>query len=413
MLYHHLKSANENGCFDVVLGNPPYVNVEKIEKNIKDNIKNFKTAYQKYDLYVLFYEKAINLLKNNGILSYITSNKFLSQGYGLLLRQEFLKNHISSIINFNYDVFDSATVRTCIFMMQKCCQANESIRIIDINSEKDKDKFVKLDYNFLNQNIFNEIDENNFRISLTNEKLKILEKIKENAVRIDDIFSVNYGLRPSSEKLGLKKEAFIYNENPNNFFKKYFEGKDMGYWKVKQSFFIDYQPNVMYNAMFKELFESEKLVGLRTLSDIGKLRFIYDNEGFYCNDSVVVLVLWHLFENVNHQTIKRTITKEKINTSKQFSYAFIQGILNSKMIKFYVNELLYDGTHFYPNHIKSLPIKNISLSQQRPIINLVNQILTAKKEKPQADTKELENEIDLLVYGLYSLTEKEIEIIEN
>lgn len=83
------------------------------------------------------------------------------------------------------------------------------------------------------------------------------------------------------------------------------------------------------------------------------------------------------------------------------------------MIKFYVNELLYDGTHFYPNHIKSLPIKNISLSQQRPIINLVNQILTAKKEKPQADTKELENEIDLLVYGLYSLTEKEIEIIEN
>ena len=58
----------------------------------------------------------------------------------------------------------------------------------------------------MNQNIFTETDENNFRINLTNEKLDILNKIAKNCIRVDDAFSVNYGLRPSSEKLNLKKE---------------------------------------------------------------------------------------------------------------------------------------------------------------------------------------------------------------
>jgi hypothetical protein len=132
--------------------------------------------------------------------------------------------------------------------------------------------------------------------------------------------------------------------------------------------------------MFLELFENKKLVGLRTLSDIEKLRFIYDDENFYCNDSVVVLVLWHLLQNVKKPTIIRTITDTKIKCSSEFDYYYVQGILNSRLIKFYTNELLYDGTHFYPNHIKSLPIKNIPLSQQQPIIALVVQILSAKKK---------------------------------
>ncbi|MDR2169247.1 MAG: N-6 DNA methylase, partial [Planctomycetaceae bacterium] len=402
----------ENG-FDIVISNPPYVNVEKIDKTIKNNISQFRTAYQKYDLYILFYEKAIDLLKPNGQLSYITSNKFLSQGYGLLLRKEFLKYYIHTIINFNYDIFENATVRTCILNLQKTNRTNENIKIIDIQTEKDKYKFSQLKYNFINQNIFNETIENNFRINLTNKKIEIINKIRQNTFRIDDIFSVNYGLRPSSEKLGLKKAAFIFETNETGQYKKYFEGKDMGKWKIKSTSYINYQPDVMYNSMFVELFENKKLVGLRTLSDIEKLRFIYDEDNLYCNDSVVILVLWYLFNNVKYQTISRNITKEKIECSKKFDYFFVQGILNSRLIKFYVNELLYDGTHFYPNHIKSLPIKNITIKQQRPIITLVNKIHSEKSKNPNADTTKLESKIDRLVYELYDLTEDEIKIIEG
>jgi hypothetical protein len=399
--------------FDIVIGNPPYLNVEKIDETIKSNIAKFRTAYQKYDLYVLFYEKGIDLIKQKGNLIYITSNKFLSQGYGLLLRQEFLKYHINQIINFNYDIFEAATVRTCIFHLQKKNSSNKNIKIIDVATQKDSDKFKKLLFNYLDQNIFNETEENNFRINLTNKKIEILRKISRNSIKVEDVCSVNYGLRPSSEKLGKKKEAFIYENNPNKKFKKYFEGKDMGYWKIKAFSYLDYRPDVMYNSMFPELFENDKLVGLRTLSEIGKLRFIYDEEKFYCNDSVVVLTLWHLFSKVKNQTIQRNISLEKIKKSKGYNYYYIQGILNSKLIKFYVNELLYDGTHFYPNHMKSLPIKDVSLDEQSPLITVVDKIHKKLKTDINANVSDLEKQIDELVYKLYDLTEEEIAIIEN
>ena len=397
--------------FDVVIGNPPYLNVEKIDVVIKNSIKQFKTAYQKYDLYVLFYEKGLNILKKNGVLSFITSNKFLSQGYGLLLRQTFLKYDIQQIINFNYNIFEAATVYTCIFQVQKFKTHGNFINIIDVNSKQDSGKFENKNYSYINQDVFLKTDENNFRINLNNEKIEILKKIEQNTKRIDDICSVNYGIRPSSEKLNLKKEAFIYSDNINNKYKKYFEGKDMGYWNIKNSSFIDYRPDVMYNAMFTELFETEKLVGLRTLSDIGKLRFIYDDEGHFCNDSVVVLTLWEKFQNVEYQTIRRLISDEKIELSKNFSLKYLQSILNSKMIKFYVNELLYDGTHFYPNHMKQLPIKEITPEAQQPFITLVEKILEGKKSGK--DTSGWEAEIDGMVYELYELTAAEIAVVEG
>jgi adenine-specific DNA-methyltransferase len=397
--------------FDIVIGNPPYVNVEEIDKNIKNNIKKFRTAYQKYDLYVLFYEKAIDLLKTNGQLCYITSNKFLSQGYGLLLRKEFLKYYIHQIINFNYDIFESATVRTCIFHLQKTNKLNSKVRIINVETSKDALKFENRHFSLLDQNIFNNTDQNNFRINLTYEKIKILNKIAAGSLKIEEIFSVNYGLRPIPINKSLTKDIFIKHQYKEGY-KIYFEGKDMGRWIVNSSSYIDYRPEDMYNPMFPELFENEKLVGLCTLSDISKLRFVYDNSGAYVNHSVAILTLWHLLSNVQNSTILRSITAERIKNSERFDYYFVQGILNSNLIKFYVNELLYDGTHFYPNHIKSLPIKDVSLDKQKSIKEKVEQIHDKLKSDLNTDVSNLEKEINILVYRLYELTYEEVKVID-
>ena len=404
----------EKNGFDICIGNPPYINVENIDVEIKNNISKFTTAYQKFDLYVLFYEVGLFLIRKHGILIFITSNKFLSQGYGMKLRQEFLKNTINKIVNFNYDIFESATVRTCILEVSKKASKKDSvIDFININSIKEKEKFFNKNYSQIYQYVFDTTEENNFRLNLTTEKMAIIHKIDSLSIKLDKICSVNYGLRPSSEKLGLKKEAFIHEHNDNDKLVKYFEGKDMGYWLIDNTHFLDYRPDVMYNAMFPELFANKKLVGIRTLSDITKLRFIYDEEGYYCNDSTVILTLWYLFKNINYQTVKRTITNEKIEISKKYSYPFLQGILNSNITKFYVNELMYDGTHFYPNHMKALPIPIIKSSEEKPINDLVDQILAAKKSDPFADTSALESQIDQLVYKLYNLTNEEIKIVEG
>lgn len=396
----------ENGGFDIVIGNPPYVNIENIPKSDKKIYsKSFQSAFQKYDLYVLFYELGLNLVNENGTLCYITSNKFLSQGYGVELRKLMLDNTLKRIINFNYDVFESATVRTAIILLQKSKPGvGNKIDIIDVNTKEEKRKFVNEQYAQILQKTFKEIENNNFRINLTLDKINVLRKIENNTIPLNSICSVNYGLRPSSEEKKLKKEAFIHTDNPLGIYKPYFEGKDMGYWKIKTYKYLDYQPKIMYNAMFKELFEYEKLVGLRTLSDIGKLRFIYDNAGFYCNDSTVVLTLWNKFQNINYVTIKRTIDEEKIEISKRYNYEYIQGILNSKLMKFYFNELYYDGTHFYPNHMKVLPIK--VFCEDSKIEEIVKQLRNS-------DDNGLLNELDKAVYNLYSLTDEEISLIEE
>ncbi|MDD3066100.1 MAG: TaqI-like C-terminal specificity domain-containing protein [Endomicrobiaceae bacterium] len=417
---HFSEVFKEKGGFDVVIANPPYVNVEKIDISIKKCINYFKTAYQKYDLYILFYEKSISLLKQNGILTFISSNKFLSQGYGFLLRQFFLNFKINIIINFNFNIFETATVRTCIFQLSKRQFINNIIKIIDVNNMSDKHKFLEEKYNYIAQNIFQNTEENNFRINLTTEKITLLGKIANNCLRVDNICSVNYGLRPSSEKLNRKKDYFIKDSDPKGLYKKYFEGKDMGYWRINKFSYLDYRPDVMYNPMFVELFQNNKLVGLRTLSDITKLRFIYDENGLLCNDSVVILSPWHLFNDVNYSTIKRNITQEKIDNSKKYSIKYLQAILNSRLTKFYVNELLYDGTHFYPDHMKQLPIKIAAAKQQKPFIEIVDKILAITDsgdylENPakQAKVKEYENQIDQLVYKLYELTPEEIKIVEE
>lgn len=405
--------------FDVVIANPPYVNVEEISEEIKKSIDLFQFAYQKYDLYVLFYEKALSLLKDNGVLNFISSNKFLSQGYGLLLRKYLLKLEINIIINFNFNIFDSAIVRTCIVQVTKKEPNKNRIRVIDIKTEKDKYKFLEEDYVYLEQDIFNKTEENNFRINLTEGKINILNKIKSKCLQVLDICSVNYGLRPVPKEGGRNKAKFIKNSNPDGGYKVYFEGKDMGAWSIKENSFVDYNSEEMYNPMFKELFENPKIFGLCTLSDIDKLRFNYDDTGAYCNHSVAILTPWYLFQNVKYKTVQRNITKEKIETSKEYSLKYLQAILNSKMIKFYVNELMYDGTHFYPDHIKALPIKIASKLKQKLFIKTVDKILAITKTADYLEDKkrrdkvdEYEKQIDKMVYKLYNLTSEEIKIVE-
>lgn len=153
--------------------------------------------------------------------------------------------------------------------------------------------------------------------------------------------------------------------------------------------------------MFENLFENTKLAGLCTLSDIGKLRFIYDKEAHYTNHSVAILTLWHLFVNEQNQTIKRNISETRILNSKNFKYRYAQAILNSSIIKFYFNELMYDGTHFYPNHMKVLPLKKASTQNQEicVLISHFNFFLELSNHKIQYDF--FNQLIDSIIFELY------------
>ena len=131
-------------------------------------------------------------------------------------------------------------------------------------------------------------------------------------------------------------------------------------------------------------------------------------------------VKWHFLANAKHISIKRGITKKRITNSSNYDYKYLLAVLNSKLISWYFMCFLSEKLHFYPNDVKSMPIKTISTKDQNPLTKLVDLILAITKSedylqnpKKQAKVKTLEAEIDQLVYKLYDLTPEEIKIVEG
>ena len=107
----------------------------------------------------------------------------------------------------------------------------------------------------------------------------------------------------------------------------------------------------------------------------------------------------------------------KLKKNKNLSLGYLLALLNCQLYNFlYDNISKEKGRAFAqvkPQNIKQLPIKVISTDEQKPFIKIVDKIIEAKEQNPSAETKDLENQIDQLVYQLYDLTEEEIKIIEN
>ncbi len=108
----------DNGGFDVIIGNPPYVNMERLkETSIYLDKQGYKTFNKRGDLYCVFVEKGFQLLKQNGIISYIMPNKWLQANYGRGLRELFLEKNLIELIDFgDFQIFEGATTYPCIFV---------------------------------------------------------------------------------------------------------------------------------------------------------------------------------------------------------------------------------------------------------------------------------------------------------
>jgi type II restriction/modification system DNA methylase subunit YeeA len=130
--------------FDAVIGNPPYI---QLQKAYNDTMKyadlyktmNYETFDRTGDIYCLFYERGIQIAKDNGILCYISSNKWMRAGYGEKLRNFFLKYNPLLLLDLGPGIFESATVDTCIMMLQKNDKSKSkqySLKAVTITKEK-------------------------------------------------------------------------------------------------------------------------------------------------------------------------------------------------------------------------------------------------------------------------------------
>ena len=398
--------------YDVVIGNPPYINIENLPVITKNYLfENYQACKGRTDIYIAFLEKSISILNVKGIMSFILPYAFAMQKYGEKMREMLIESHnIREIVDASsYRIFENAVVYNIVLIVGKYKLKDlTKVRLHYSNTDFD----VRGGKEFLiDQHAFAELKDSRLETnSYVFGSLKLKAKVWDNAVRFDQICLVAYGARLNhrSEKLG---KAHYISQSQISGSKRFCEGKNIERYLFTQEGWLNYTPGEHYNPMFTELFENRKLMFIRIVKE--RLRFAYDDEGFYNSHTVVNCVRLDLLSGVSHITARRAVRQANNNLAKKFNYKYLLGVLNSGLTNWYFCNFLSDNLNFYPNHAKELPIPDVTSEQQSQIIALVDKILKAKAADPNADTSNLENEIDKLVYCLYDLTDDEIAIVEG
>lgn len=223
------KEIFEDGGFDIVVGNPPYVLMQpsNTEEKLLEYYKNFEVASYKIDLFHLFFEKGIKILKNNGKLGFITPNTYLTNKYIQKLREFILKNcSINEVINYKNQVFSEANVDVAIIILSKNKTIDNRIDIYE--GEFEKLIFIKnqiqKDWEKDEENIFNMKQSLNIKFNNCLE----FEKI---GISYFGIQAFDKKSSTSNEKINENYMPLIDGSEVNRYEysipQKYFDGKQL------------------------------------------------------------------------------------------------------------------------------------------------------------------------------------------
>jgi len=346
----------ENGGFDVVIGNPPYVNMANIqnENERKFYQNNYKTVKNKCDLYSIFTEKAKNLLKQNGLFGFIFPNSWLGTESFSLLR-EFLAREVkvSKMVELPEKVFVDATVKTMLcFYEKKTPTEKDEIEIYKCDNEIFTSKGFTLPYKQIMTNP---------NTSFSFEKVIKLDKVK--TVELKDIVSFSLGIKTSDDK------RFIFNEKKDDDCFLILRGRNIRRWgKPVNNEYIWYKPELITQKAggrprIKENFTVDKKIVLQDIAT--EINATLDNEKYLCNDTINII-----FE-----------------TEYNYSMEYLLVLLNSKLVNFWFKKVYPSGLHIKINQLETIPVPEITPEQQKPFIELAEKMLSLNADLQKLSSK--------------------------
>ncbi|ECL0461806.1 Eco57I restriction-modification methylase domain-containing protein [Campylobacter jejuni] len=439
--------------FDLIIGNPPYIRQEEL-KELKPHLaKNYKVYKGTSDIYTYFYELGFNVLKDNGVLSYITSNKYTRAGYGEALREFLLKNvKFLEYTDLNgIKVFDSATVDTSILCFEKSKSKDNKFKYLALSNEILKTctydiglykDFAEFSQNSLSKESFTFSDENTSALKA---------KIERIGTPLKEWYglNINYGIKTGYNEAFIitteKRNEILANckdeaekERTAKLIRKMLRGRDIkrysyewaGLWVIGTfpSLKLDieqYPALKQYLSQFLPRIEQSGEKGCRKKTS-NKWFETQDNIAYYEEFEKEKIV----YPNMNKEFIaffdneffllnqKCFILSHQSNNKKELLY--LTALLNSNVNFYYFKQigakLGASGYEMSKIFVEKLPIPKINSKNQKiadELINLADEILKAKEQDKNANTQELENKINSIVYKFYNLTEEEIKIIEG
>ncbi|MCL4546586.1 MAG: Eco57I restriction-modification methylase domain-containing protein, partial [Deltaproteobacteria bacterium] len=390
--------------FDIVIGNPPYIFARNsAQKGLSKEDKryfyyNYELAKYQVNLYPLFIEKSTQILSNDGLLAFITPNNWLTINTNGSLREFVLKKSNVIIVNFYAQVFESAAVDSAVVIFTN----NKSYQAVSLYEYTDELHFIK------NVETYYFLKQRDFVINIETFKIDgipaILDNIEKCSVTLDELADVKAGLKayeiskgtPLQTKAMKDKRVYHSKIKLGSDYYKYLDGKDVcRYYCSWSGEYLKYGANLAAPRKDFALFSSERII----VRQIPK-------KPPYCIHACTI-----------GDTYLNDLNSMNVINLKE-SPELLLGIINSRVISFwFIHKFgkLQRGTfpQFKIKELAMFPIPKYRTIYKDEIIRLVKEIVDKKLLNHDADTMELDLQIDSMVYKLYNLQPEEIKIIEE
>jgi hypothetical protein len=429
----HLKNG-----FDIVIGNPPYVQIQKFSgKSVQKNWErqNYETFAKTGDIYCLFYEKGYRLLRQEGVLAFITSNKWMRAAYGEKLRRFFSqKTQPQVLIDFSsFQVFDSATVDTNVLLFTKENRC-KPVRACLINSSFNRNKALDV---FVSKNSIELTDfsEESWVISdKANYEIKKKIEAAGKPLKNWDINIYRGILTGFNEAFIIdgKKKAELIAEDPKSaeIIKPVLRGRDIKRYRVD---FVDLWVIITKYGSYKTLPEKYPAVYRHLslyenkLKERGQCRYTSAGKQNLGKDYPGQHHWLELDNNPKDEYLlefeKEKITWGNLALSSQFALAdaglyinapspligggsrYLLAVLNSAVADYYIRSLgvTRNGGYFEykPMFVEQLPVPQIDDEVKKPFEILAEYVLLTTTREKKIQSAFFEQLIDGLIYELY------------
>ncbi|MEP7219294.1 MAG: Eco57I restriction-modification methylase domain-containing protein, partial [Bacteroidota bacterium] len=465
----------KSGGFDVIIGNPPYIRIQELQNWAGVETEYYNRQYQtagegNYDIYVVFVERALELMRRGGTLGFILPNRFFNVKYGTPLRALLSAGrNVQRIVNFGHEqVFEGARTYTCLLFLDK--EPTSTVQVVNVASLKrwqvdqdgtagvipseslsesewhlafgadrqllDKLTACPLTLENVTDRIFQGLKTSADKIYIVEERERKRRSLRIYSRQLEKEFLVEPDLFHMLVKGGDSKRYHLSSTNRLILF-PYENVK--GSWRLipADTFQRQYPQTWNYlseNKKYLEEREKGKMKGDRWYGYIYPKALGVISESKIFTPDIALHASYSLDETGNSYFTGGAAGGYGIVVSPRYSREYILGLLNSRLHEWFIRKtaiVMSGGYYSYESRfIKHLPIRSADPDSKQEgkvraqVIRLVERMLLLNKTIDAAKTpferdslREQRNatdgQIDRLVYDIYNLTPEEIEAVER